>query len=232
MSVMMVRMVMAMIMIVHVIDAFHVAAARHDKNMAIGTNDLDFGTVQSRQHSCVDYFVDGAEHGLAVAQIEHTVERAKQLVEFMRAEQNGDIALAANLVHHVDSDFLVSRIEADQRLVKQQQFRSAEQSLGEQKSLALAAGHLGQGSRCKMTSADGVEGFLDCACIMPVQRGQTPALTIERAGDKVASAHTQVGQDRSQLREITDFRIATLGSLPENRQVATVGREQSEDGTH
>jgi hypothetical protein len=40
-----VAMLIALMMIVHVIDAFHVAAPRHHENMAIGTNDLDFGTV-------------------------------------------------------------------------------------------------------------------------------------------------------------------------------------------
>ncbi len=55
-----------------------------------------------------------------------------QLVEFVRAEQNRDAALAADPAHHVDRDLLVARVEADQRLVEQQQLRLPDQRLRQQ----------------------------------------------------------------------------------------------------
>ena len=118
-----------------------------------------------RQHRRGDDFLDGAEHRLAVAEIEHAVERAEQLVEFVRAEQHGDLALAADLAHHVDRDFLVARIEADQRLVEQQQFRFADQRLRQQQPLPLAAGHVGQRAPRQIARADRVERFFDHAAV-------------------------------------------------------------------
>src|ERR1019366_149509 len=67
----------------------------------------------------VGHLHDGAEHRLAVAEIEHAVERAEQLIELMRAKQHGDLALAADLAHHVDRHLLMACVEADQRLIEQ-----------------------------------------------------------------------------------------------------------------
>ena len=92
-----VTVLMIVAMVVHVIGALDVAAARHHEDMAVGAHHLDFGAVQPRQHRRGHDFVDGAEHGLAVAEIEHAVDGAEQLVEFVRAEQHGDLALAADL---------------------------------------------------------------------------------------------------------------------------------------
>src|SRR4029434_1900982 len=98
MSVMMVPMIvvvaMTMIMVMDVIHPLHVAAARHHENMAAGAKDLDFGAIQPRQHRCVDHLVHRAQHRLPIPEIQNTVERTKQLIEFVGAEQYGDLALA------------------------------------------------------------------------------------------------------------------------------------------
>src|SRR6185437_1849015 len=111
-------MVVNMAMVVRMFDAFHVVAPRHHENMSLGTHHADIGSEKSRQYRRCDDFVDGAEHRLAVAEIEHAVERAEQLVELVRAEQDSDLALAADPAHHVDRDLLMARVEADQRLVE------------------------------------------------------------------------------------------------------------------
>src|SRR5271165_199921 len=73
-------------MLVHVLDAFDVAAARHHEDVAVGAHHADVGAEQARQHRGGDDFLHGAEHRLAAAEIKHAVERAEQLVEFVRAE--------------------------------------------------------------------------------------------------------------------------------------------------
>src|SRR5665213_3441664 len=88
MSVMTVIAMMAVIVpvIVRMFDAFDVAPARHHEDMPLGAQHADVRPEQPRQHRRGDDFVDGAEHRLTVAKIEHAVERAEQLVELMRAE--------------------------------------------------------------------------------------------------------------------------------------------------
>jgi len=81
---------------------------------------------------------------MAVAEIKHAVERPEQLVELVRAEQHGDLPLAANPAHHIDRNFLAVGVEADQRLVEQQKPWRPDQRLCEQQALPLAPGHLGE----------------------------------------------------------------------------------------
>src|SRR5664280_2186821 len=116
MSVMMLVAAMAVIVVVQMVGNLHVAAARHHEDVAVGADYLDVGVIKPRQHRRGDHFVHRAEHRLAVAEIEHAVERAEQLIELMRAEQHGDLALAADLAHHVDRHLLMARVEADRRL--------------------------------------------------------------------------------------------------------------------
>src|ERR1019366_8924622 len=119
MSVMMLVAAMAVIVVVQMVGNLHVAAARHHEDVAVGTHHLDLGAVEAREHRRGDHFHDGAEHRLAVAEIEHAAERAEQLIELMRAKQHGDLALAADLAHHVDRHLLMACVEADQRLIEQ-----------------------------------------------------------------------------------------------------------------
>src|SRR5450755_2041924 len=79
-------MMLVAAMVVLMVGNLHVAPARHDEDVALRAHHLDVGVVEPRQHRRGDHFVDGAEYRLAVAEIEHAVERAEQLIEFVRAE--------------------------------------------------------------------------------------------------------------------------------------------------
>src|SRR6476660_9738332 len=91
-----VAMAMTMIMVVHVINAFDVASARHHENMAAGAHDLNVRAVEPRKNRCLHNLIDRPEHGLPVTEIEHAIKRSQQLVQLMRAEQHRDLALAAH----------------------------------------------------------------------------------------------------------------------------------------
>src|SRR5579862_5122157 len=113
-------MMVVAVVVVQMVGVLDVVAARHYEDVAVGPQHVDFGAVKLREHRRGDDFIDRAERRLAVAEIEHAVKRAEQLVELVGAEQHRDLALAAGLAHDVDHDFLVALIEADQRLVEQQ----------------------------------------------------------------------------------------------------------------
>jgi len=72
--------------LVGMLDALDVAAARHHEDLPVGAYHADVGAEKPRQHRRGDNFIDGAEHRLAVAEIKHAVERTEQLVKLMRAE--------------------------------------------------------------------------------------------------------------------------------------------------
>src|SRR5450759_3861513 len=65
------------IVIVHVIGALDVEPARHHKDVAAGAHHVDVGAVQARERRRGHHVVDVPEHRLAVAEIEHAVERAE-----------------------------------------------------------------------------------------------------------------------------------------------------------
>src|SRR6185437_12641247 len=72
MSVMMVLVTM-MAVIVRMLDALDIAAARHHEDMPAGAHNANLGAEQARQHRRGDDFIDGAEYRLAVAEIEHPI---------------------------------------------------------------------------------------------------------------------------------------------------------------
>src|SRR5664279_1129519 len=82
----MMLMPMAVIVVVLMVGNLYVEPARHDKNVAFGAHHLNVGVIEPREHRRSDHFLDGAEYRLAVAEIEHAVDRAEQLVELVRAE--------------------------------------------------------------------------------------------------------------------------------------------------
>ena len=127
---MVVAVLMAVIM--EMVGTLDIQPPRHHEDMPLGAEDLNIGAEKLRQYRGCDHFFDRAEHGMAIAQIEHAVERSEKLVELVRTEQNGDLSLAADSSHDIDRDFLAPGVEADQRLVEQQKPRRSDQRLCEQ----------------------------------------------------------------------------------------------------
>src|SRR5690349_9019821 len=97
------------------------AMGRHNHDPAVEPQHLDGRIVEARQHLAGDHFVSGAERGAAVPEIEHAVHEAKQRIELVRRQQHGDAERALHALDELDDRLLVARIEADQRLVQQQQ---------------------------------------------------------------------------------------------------------------
>ena len=91
------------------------------------------------------------------AEIEHAVERAEQRIELVGAEQHGDAEFGCSAARSSTTRALVVRVEADQRLVEQQQPRPADQRLGQQQALPLAARDLGQRPPRQVGGADQLE---------------------------------------------------------------------------
>ena len=64
------------------------ARAGKDEDVPAGAHHLDRRAVEPREHGRRDHLLDGAERRLAAAEIEHTVDRAEKLVQFVRAEED------------------------------------------------------------------------------------------------------------------------------------------------
>src|SRR5277367_2095090 len=100
--------------------SLHVVAAGHDEDPVPEAHDVDLGTVKLRQHGSGDHLIDGAESGMAVSEVQHTVEGAEQRVQLMSAEQHRDAEFALKRLGQLHNLALMVRIQVDQRLVQQQ----------------------------------------------------------------------------------------------------------------
>src|SRR5262249_1491807 len=73
---------------------------------------------------------------------------------------------------------------------------------------------------------------LDHVAVTLTDRRQAPALAIERARDEIQSAHSQIGKNCAQLRQIADRRISAMGGLAEDCEGAGLRPEQPKNRAH
>ena len=107
-------------------------------------------------------------------------------------------------------------VEADQRLVEQQQLGPADQRLRQQQALPLAARHVAQRAGGEIARADRASVSSIMRAVGAAERGQAPALAIERGADEIAPAQAQVRQHRAHLRQIADRPVAALRLVAEH----------------
>jgi hypothetical protein len=205
---------------------------RHDEDAPVQMHHLDLRAVQTRQYRAGDHLVHRPQGGLAAAEIENLVHCTEQRVEFVRAEKDGQpefLLQTADKFHH---SALVVRIEADQRLVEEQETRAAEQGLGEEQPLALAAGQLAERPPGETGRADQAEDPLD---IMPpggVQKRQSPAVAVDRRGDEIPAAQPGRRDRAAGLRHVADRRISARGRCTEDADAPGRRTKQAQDRTH
>src|SRR5690606_24839956 len=125
---------------------------------------------------------------------------------------------------------LVARIEADERLVQQEQLRAAEQRLREQEPPQLSAREPSQRPPRQVFGFDECERALDLAPPLGPQYRQPPALAAIGAGDEVPAAEAEIGDRRSLLRQVARRPAAVDRRLAEDADDAGRGAEQAQNG--
>src|SRR5665213_1440065 len=124
-SLVMVRVSVRRAVVMAVRVALQIMPAGHDEDAALQADDVDLGSIEARQHRPGDHVGDGAKRRLRPPEIKHAIERAEQRVQLVDAEQNGDPEFGLKRLHQLHHVALEMRIEAEQRLVEQQQPRAA-----------------------------------------------------------------------------------------------------------
>ena len=150
---------------------FDVMAAGHDEDAAMEGNHLDLRTIEAGEHRPGDHLLDPADRGMAIAEIENPVQRAQQRIQLMGAEQHGNLQFLLQAAHQLHHRALVMGIEADQRLVQQQQGRVAQQRLGQQQPLALAPGGLSERPAGEIARAYHLQSPMHVATAFGIKHG-------------------------------------------------------------
>ena len=167
-----------------------VDAARQHEDAAAETHHLDRRAVQPGQHRPGNHLVDLAQCRLAAAR-DRARGRWLPSSGFSSWALNSTAIPSSRCSRRTSATTLCwwRDVEADQRLVEQQQARAAEQRLGQQQALPLAAGHLAD--RALIASAARLHQIERPIHLAPCRRAeprQAPAMPVDRTGHEVAAA--------------------------------------------
>ena len=150
----------------------------------------------------------------------------------MRAEQHGDAQFLLQRARQFDDRPLMMRIEADQRFVEQQQARAAEQRLGQQQALTLAARGLRQRAPCKLGRLHPLERPRHRLARGAAEQRQAPAVAVDAAGDEVPAREPQLIQRAAHLRHVADGGIAARHRPAQHADRAVARRQQAQYRAH
>src|SRR5579871_3781380 len=138
----------------------------------------------------------------------------------MGREEHGDGLISLNAFHQRDNRVLEMWVEADERLVEQQELRLAEQCLREEETLHLAAGELGQRTLCQRARLDGFDGPRDLVLAGAREKRQAPTLALEGAGNEIPATQAMIRVGAAPLRQIAGGAIAARGRRTEDAERA------------
>lgn len=178
------------------------------KNPTTRPDDLDPGPVQRGQGRRRHDLVDGAEGGVAAAEVKDAVDGAEELVQLMGAKQDSEAELLRQPADKVDDHVLLMLVEADQRLVEKEEAGPADQRLGDQQALTLTARHGRERSRRQQLTADGFQRPGDVATAVRRKVRDAETMAVHRACQDVAPRQTDIGWRGVGLGEVADCRIA------------------------
>ncbi len=153
-----------------------------------------------------------AQRRLAAAEVQHPVQRAQQRVQLVRAEQHGDAELALQPAHQPHHLALPVRVEADQRLVQQQQAGRPSSACASSRRCRSPPDSSASGRRASARAPTSSSARPPRAG-RPGQPRQAPAVAAYGGGDEVPAAQPQ-RRGRPDLRHVADRRLPRRAGRP------------------
>ena len=167
----------------------------------------------------------------AGSQVEHAVRERQHGVDVVGDEENGGAVAAAALIDETAHFALVVQVQADQRLVAQQDRRLGDQRLSDPQALLLTAGELadrpvGEVAACTASIAR----------LHPLTDGSWPSrrrpktVTVDAEPHEIAPTHRCSGRKQPLLRHVADVPVAPSHPPSRHCDLARGQRLQAEDG--
>src|SRR5205823_4957313 len=140
----------------------------------------------------------------------------------------------ADSAHERGDRGLAGEVETVERLVEQKQLRPADERLGDQEPLLLAAGELADRLRRVAARPDELEHLGDAARLLPRTREprqrDPPARAVEAEAHEVDPPDPGAGVEVAPLRQVADLRVPVARRPAEHRGLPGRKRQQAEDG--
>ena len=110
------------------------------------------------------------------------------------------LLLSRDSRQEVDHLLLAADVQVGERLVEEQQSRMADQRVGDEDALLLAAGEVADARIRETHRVDGVEHLVDLLATRWRRQRQTEPLPVDAEADEVARAQRHVRIERDPLR--------------------------------
>src|SRR4029077_2073095 len=128
-----------------------------DQDPAVYVQHVDGVPVQPGQDLGGDDLVGRPAGGPATGQVDDVVHHRQQRVHLVRGQQHGDLLLAGDPGEQGDDLLAAAQVEVGQRLIEQEQPGPADQCVGDQYPLLLAARQVPDPSVGEPVGVDGVQ---------------------------------------------------------------------------
>lgn len=187
-----VAVLLVVLVVVRVMAVRIVRGADHD-DAAAHAHHVDGRAVERAQHLGVEDLVGRADAEPAAHEVQHPVDHVEHRVDVVGDEHDRRVGLPAVPVDQLADHALVPEVEAEERLVAEEEPRIRRQGLGHAQPLLLPAGESGDRGVGVRGGAHGVEQLVDPGALGPPADRQpqrwpvTPKPTRSRARTGVAA---------------------------------------------
>src|SRR3954471_1174106 len=193
---------------------------------------FDRGAIETAERLGRDHFLRPALHRTAAGEVDDAVEGAEDRVDVVGDEQHRDALFPADPPNERCDCRLVREVEAVERLLEQQQLGAAEERLGGQQALLLAAGQLADRPSRVAGGTDELEHLADTLGCLRASREtrqwDPPAGAVESQPGGVGPADARAGVDVPPLRQVADPGSRFAGWLAEHGRRSSAHRQEAE----
>ena len=160
---------------------------------------------------------------------EHPVDRGERRVDVVRDEDHGHAPPPVPVGEELHGRLLVVQIQAEQRLVAQQDLGIADQGLGDAQALLLAPRQPPDRGVRIWPRPHQRQHLVDSAVDAARAQGGSPSVSIQTQGHEIAPAQGQVGVEGPLLRDVADRLAAAPGHPPKHLHAPAIRRLQAQE---
>lgn len=173
-------------------------------------DDLDGRAVQLRQHVAAQHVVWRADSELPAGEVKHTVDHSEDRVHVMGDENHCGVVFMAARVDKFGDPALMLQIEAEERLVTEQQYGITREGLTYAKPLLFASGKLPDRPVTIRGGSNRPQETIDTIANLPRRQRDAESMAVNPECDEVPAAERNAGWNEFLLRDVADPAVTAV----------------------
>src|SRR5438132_7978765 len=199
------------------------------EDAAMHPDDVDVRSVERRELLAGQDLVGGARGPAAVHDEEDAIDEMEHRIDIVRDEEDGAVLALAPAPKELGDALLVPQVEARERLVAEEQVRSADERLRDPEALLLAARQPPDGRLGVSTGLHGRDRRVHPGARSRVREPDPPPVSVEPEPYEIPAAKRCLGIEVLVLRHVADRRIATSRRRSHDLDPSVRGYDETED---